>query len=84
MFPTTIRSNGTTTIKVATRISLITSVLESISSTFYARVFRSKFWRQKLRSWLLGLKLKEGWGQKSAKKVSRTISAALINLLMFN
>jgi len=28
----------------------------SISSTFYARVFRTKFWHQKLQSYVLGLK----------------------------
>jgi len=30
---------------------------ESISSTLYARIFRTKFWCQKLQSYLLGLKL---------------------------
>ncbi len=40
-------------------------VLESISSTFYANVFRTKVWRPKLRSWLLGLKF---WRQKFCTK----------------
>jgi len=31
-------------------------ILPSISSTSYARIFRTKFWRQKLQSCVLGLK----------------------------
>jgi hypothetical protein len=39
--------------------------LLSISSTFFARDFWTKFWCQKLRSWLLGLKF---WPQKICMK----------------
>jgi len=46
-------------------LSLSLTHKESISSMFYALIFRTKFWHQKLQRWLLGLKF---WGQKFCTK----------------
>ncbi len=56
------------------------SILVSISSTSFVHIFHTKFWRQKLQSWLLGLKF---WRQKFCTK-NACVSVDEIDTLLHN